>query len=122
MVWKALDRIATLAYLLLSTILITILMTNSSENAGVNNYAQKLEVFRQENLKVMSNNMNYFDTRVNKLAETQDSYQVSTTQRMDIVESQMKALMLDKKNNQRIINNNQSNAVIYQNSSEPVQK
>lgn len=113
MTWKLLDRLATLAYLLLSTILITILMTNSSDNASVNNYSQKLEVFKQENLQVLSNNMAYFDTRVNNLAETQDRYQVSTDQRVYVLELRIKELLSGKNNNQKIINNNNSNAVIY---------
>ncbi len=113
MIWKILDRAGTLAYLLLSTILITILMTNSSENAGVNNYAQKLDVVKKDALNAISNNVNYFENRINKLSETQDSYQVSTDQRVYVLEQRVKDLQADKKNNQRIINNNNSNAVIY---------
>lgn len=113
MIWKILDRAGTLAYLLLSTILITILMTNSSENAGVNNYGQKLDLLKKEFLTAISNNVNYFETRINKLSETQDSYQVSTDQRVYVLEQRVKDLQANSKNNQKIINNNNSNAVIY---------
>ena len=106
MIWKILDRAGTLAYLLLSTILITILMNNSSENAGINNYAQKLESAKKESLNAISNNVNYFETRINKLSETQDSYQVSTDQRVYVLEQRVKELQTDKKQNQRVINNN----------------
>jgi len=112
MIWKILDRAGTLAYLLLSTILITILMSNSSENAGVNNYSEKLEALKVESMRVMSNNVSYFESRINKLSETQDSYQVSTDQRVYIIEQRLKELQSDKKNNQKIINNNISNATI----------
>ena len=106
MFWKILDRAGTIAYLLLSTILITILMNNSSENAGVNNYAQKLTLVQQEIMKVVANNTDYLETRLNKVSERQDDYQVSTDQRVYILEMQMKALQADKKLNQRVINNN----------------
>ena len=106
MFWKILDRAGTIAYLLLSTILITILMNNSSENAGVNNYAQKLTLVQQEIMKVVANNTDYLEQRVNKVSERQDDYQVSTDQRVYVLEQQMKALQADKKLNQRVIQNN----------------
>lgn len=106
MIWKILDRAATLAYLLLSAILITILMNNSSENAGKNNYAQKLTLVQQEIMKVVSNNTDYLEQRVNKVSERQDDYQVSTDQRVYILEMRMKELQADKKSNQKIIQNN----------------
>lgn len=106
MIWKVLDRAATVAYLILSTILIAILMSNSSENAGVNNYAQKLTLVQQEVMKVVANNVDYLEQRLNKVSERQDDYQVSTDQRVYVLEQQMKALQADKKQNQRVINNN----------------
>ena len=106
MIWKILDRAATLAYLLLSAILITILMNNSSENAGVNNFAQKLTLMQQEIMKVVANNTDYLEQRVNKVSERQDDYQVSTDQRVYVLEMRMKELQADKKSNQKIVQNN----------------
>lgn len=106
MIWKILDRCATLAYLLLSAILITILMNNSSENAGKNNFAQKITLMQQEVMKVIANNTDYLEQRVNKVSERQDDYQVSTDQRVYVLEMRMKELQSDKKGNQKIITNN----------------
>ena len=106
MIWKILDRAGTLAYLLLSTILITILMANSSENAGVNNYGQKLELTKQDILMVLSNNTGYLETRLNGVSERQDTYQVTMDQRVYILEQRVKELQADKKQAQRVINNN----------------
>lgn len=106
MIWKILDRAATLAYLLLSAILITILMNNSSENAGKNNYAQKLTLVQQEIMKVVANNTDYLEKRLNSVSERQDDYQVSTDQRLYILEQRVKELQADKKNTQKIIQNN----------------
>lgn len=106
MLWKILDRAGTLAYLLLSTILITILLSNSSENAGVNNYGQKLELTKKDILRVLSNNTEYLEKRLNGVSERQDNYQVSTDQRVYVLEQRMLQLQNDKKNSQKIINNN----------------
>ncbi len=106
MFWKILDRAGTIAYLLLSTILITILMNNSSETAGNNNYAQKLTLVQQEIMKVVANNTDYLETRLNNVSERQDDYQVSTDQRVYVLEMRMKELQADKKQNQKIVNNN----------------
>lgn len=106
MIWKVLDRIATLTYLLLSAILITILMNNSSETAGNNNYAQKLTLVQQEIMKVVANNVDYLEQRVNKVSERQDDYQVTTDQRVYVLEMRMKELQADKKNGQKVIQNN----------------
>lgn len=106
MIWKILDRAATLAYLLLSAILITILMNNSSENAGVNNFGQKLDLMKTEVLRVLSNNTNYLETRLNGISERQDNYQVTIDQRVYVLEMRMKELQADKKNGQRVIQNN----------------
>lgn len=106
MIWKVLDRAATVAYLILSTILIAILMNNSSENAGVNNYAQKLTLVQQEIMKVVANNTDYLEQRVNKVSERQDDYQVSTDQRVYVLEQRVKELQADKKQNQKVIQNN----------------
>jgi hypothetical protein len=106
MIWKVLDRTATVAYLILSTILIAILMSNSSDNANVNNYGQKLTLVRQDIMKVVANNTDYLEQRVNKTSERQDDYQVSTDQRIYVLELRVKELQGDKKLNQKIVNNN----------------
>lgn len=106
MIWKILDRAGTIAYLLLSTILITILMSNSQDDAHINNYGQKLDLAKKEALTAIENNVTYFEFRVNKLSETQDSYQVSTDQRVYILEQRVIQLQAEKKNTQKVIQNN----------------
>lgn len=107
MAWIVIDRIVSLTFLLLAiTTLILLLNTTSATKEG-SNFSEKLELYKQESMKVMSNNINYMDGRLNKVAENQDSYQVSSDQRMYVLEMQVKQLMLsDKKNNQKIVNNN----------------
>lgn len=121
MVWLFIKRTVDVLTLMLLIIMISIVVTNSKSAEDFGSFGLKLDQFRQESLTVMSKNIDYFDTRTNKLAEVQDRYQVSMDQRVYVIENQVKLLQADKKQNQRIINNNQSNAVIYQNT-DPIQK
>lgn len=114
MAWVIVERIVHLLTLVLLIVMISIIMANNKSSEDFGNFSLKLDQFKQESLIVTSKNVDYFDGRVNKLAQVQDSYQVSTDQRVYVLEQRVKDLQADKKNNQKIINNNNSNAVIYQ--------
>jgi hypothetical protein len=118
MVWIIVDRVVSLTFLLLAITTLILLLNTASATKEASNFGEKLELYKQESMKVMSNNINYIDGRINKSSENQDSYQVSTDQRLYVLELQVKQLLADRKNNQKIINNNSSNAVIYQNTPE----
>lgn len=106
MAWIIIDRVASVTFLLLAVTTLTLLLNTTSATKEGSNFSEKLELYKQESIKVMSNNINYMDGRLNKVAENQDSYQVSSDQRMYVLEMQVKQLMSDKKNNQKIVNNN----------------
>lgn len=114
MFWTVVDRVVNLTFLLLAIITITMLLNNTSDNTQSKNIDSKIELYKEQNMKVMSNNVSYMEGRINRQSEQQDSYQNSTDQRLSIIESQIKLMLSDKKSNQKIINNNNSNAVIYQ--------
>lgn len=84
-------------------------MTNSKSSEDFGNFGLKLDKYKQESAKVMSSNIEYMDKRVNGLAETQDRYQVTTDQRVYVLEQRIKELQLDKKSSQKMINNNINN-------------
>lgn len=111
--WVIVRRVADLLTLVLLIIMISIVMTNSKSSEDFGNFGLKLDKYKQESAKVMSSNIEYMDKRVNGLAETQDRYQVTTDRRVYVLEQRIKDLQADKKQNQRIINNNNSNAIIY---------
>jgi hypothetical protein len=113
MFWIIVDRVVNLTFLMLALIIITILLNTSTAAREGSLFSDKLELFKQETQKVMTNNLNYVDNRVNKLSETQDSYQVSTDQRVYVLELRVKELQQDKKQNQRVINNNVNTLTNY---------
>jgi hypothetical protein len=110
--WTIVDRLANLTFLLLAILLITILLTNSNETAGINNFQEQLDVFKTQILGVQNKTIIYVEGRVNRLQEQQDSYQNSTSSRMDVLERKMQKLEADNKKQLKIINNNNSTAVI----------
>lgn len=106
MVWLFIKRTVDVLTLMLLIIMISIVVTNSKSAEDFGSFGLKLDQFRQESLTVMSKNVDYFDGRVNKLAEVQDRYQVNTDQRVYVMEQRVKELQADKKNNQKVIQTN----------------
>lgn len=109
-----LRNIVDLTFLLLAVLLITILLRDMKVSDNNNNTQLNIEALRLEVTKVMSTNINYVEGRVNKLGETQDTYQVSTTHKINLLEQKVEKLEKDNKNTNRIINtitNNNTNIV-----------
>lgn len=106
MVWLFIKRTVDILTLMLLIIMISIVMTNSKSAEDFGSFGLKLDQFKEETKTVTGKNVDYFDGRVNKLAETQDRYQVTTDQRVYVLEQKVKDLQGDKKNNQKIVNNN----------------
>lgn len=110
--WKIIERTVSLTYLLLAFTIITILLTNSSQIQTDNTAARLLELYKQENAQVRSRNINYLENKINNVAGTQDSYQISTTSRIHILEKTVEKLEQQIKITPKVINNNNSNAVV----------
>ena len=86
--------------------MLAIIMTNSKSSEDVGNFGLKLDVVKQESLNAIKNNVEYFEKRINNVSEKQDSYQVGTDQRVYVLEQRMKELQADRKNNQKVVQNN----------------
>lgn len=104
--WVIVRRVADLLTLVLLIIMISIVMTNSKSSEDFGNFGLKLDKYKQESAKVMSSNIEYMDKRVNGLAETQDRYQVTTDQRVYVLEQRIKELQNTNKSSQKMIQNN----------------
>ena len=109
MFWIVIDRCVNLTFLLLAMVIIGTLLSNSEEEDRTDTFTLEVAALREDFRKVMDNNIAYVEGRVNKLSQTQDEYQVSTSNRLGIVEDRMKALEQENKalkHQQKIINNN----------------
>lgn len=106
MIWEIIRRVIDLFTLLLLIVIISIILTNNKSQEDIGNFGLKLEQYKQESMRVMSNNIDYVDGRINKLAEAQDSYQVGTDRRLNILEERMRDYQADKKDQTKMIQNN----------------
>lgn len=109
MIWTLLERIVHLLTFVLLVLMMTVILTNSKSSEDIGNFGLKLDLAKQESLNAIKNNVEYFEARINNVAEKQDSYQVSTDQRVYVLEMRMKELQADKKQNQKVIQNNINN-------------
>jgi len=112
MFFKALTTVVNLTFLLLSVTILIILLRNESYRSDLKNYEIALQTFQEQFRKVNDGNIHYFETRINRLSDNQDSYQNTTSSRLDILEVKVQKLEQQNKLNNKIINNNNSSAVI----------
>lgn len=112
MVWVVLERCVHLTTLVLLILMISIIFNNNKTGEERNTFTLQLEEFKQENQRVRAHNINFLEGRINKVAETQDSYQVSTSGKLYILQQRMDRLEQQGKLSPKIINNNNSNAVV----------
>lgn len=112
MFFKALTTIVNLTFLLLSVTILVILLRNESYRSDLKNYEIALQTFQEQFRKVNDGNIHYFETRINRLSDNQDSYQNTTSSRLDILEVKVQKLEQQNKQNSRIINNNNSSAIV----------
>lgn len=106
MFWKTLNLVVNLTFLLLAITIMTILLKNDNYRTDVSNYEVALSELRQDVNKVNQSNFVYLEEKANRIAMNQDSYQVNTTSRIDVLEERMKILSKKANVGQRITNTN----------------
>ena len=107
MFWKTLNLVVNLTFLLLAVTIMTILLRNDLQRGDFSNYESVLQSAKQEIHRVNQSNFIYLERKINAVASNQDSYQINTTRRVDVLEQRMK--MLQEKRVERgsnIVNNN----------------
>jgi hypothetical protein len=109
MFWTVVERSVNLVFLLLAIIIISILLSNNTNTIKSDNILAKFDLYKQEQMKVMSNNVQYLETRQNRQAEQQDSYQNGTDSRLRIIEERIKWYEADKRQNSKVIQTNINN-------------
>ncbi len=115
MFWTIIDRMVSLAFLLLSITIICFLLETHDENTTRDSLSLQIVNLETSIKKVMSSNLTYIEGRVNNVAKAQDDYQVTTDSRLTILDVRLRAMEQENKSlktQSRVINNNNSNAVI----------
>jgi hypothetical protein len=104
--WKTLNLVVNCTFLLLAITVMTILLKNDNYRSDFSDYKIALEELRQEVNKVNQSNFMYLEDKINRVAGNQDSYQVNTTRRIEVLEARQQGLESRKRDNNRIINTN----------------
>lgn len=109
MLWNVIDRVVTLLTLVMLVLMVTIIFTNNKSSQDFSQIKMQLDQYKVENQTTRSNNIAYLEKRINKLQESQDTYQILVDRRLLIMEAQVKAISESNKPNQKVINTNINN-------------
>mgnify|MGYP001203916534 CR=1 FL=1 len=101
-----LRTIVDMTFLLLAVIIIVVLLKDAKGRELVDTARNDVAIVKQEVEKTLSNNIHYMETRVNKAEERQDSYQSSTSRRLNVLEQRLSIIEQKSKQTQRVVNNN----------------
>lgn len=104
--WKTLNLVVNCTFLLLAITIMTILLRNDNYRSDFSNYEVALQELRREVNKVNQSNFMYLEEKINRVASNQDSYQVNTTRRLEVLEARQQSLESRKRDSSRVINTN----------------
>lgn len=91
MFWKILNLVVNLTFLLLAITIMTILLRNDNYRKDFIYYESALEDTKREVNKVNQSNFMYLEEKINRTSSNQDSYQLNTSRRLDVLEERMKS-------------------------------
>ena len=115
MFWEVVKRLVDLSFLLLAIVMTTILWTGSVNNNKSFDFENGFNVLKEQIDKSMTDNLNYYEGRLNRLSRNVDDYQSSMSTRQDILEGKVKVLELENKtlkSQPKNINNNLLNNTV----------
>lgn len=97
MLWVFVKRSVDVCHLVLLILLLSVLGANTKVDLDTEYFNTRIEMFQEETKKVIANNLTYVEGRINRLQEQQDGYQVSSHQRIKLLEGRVKALEAENK-------------------------
>ena len=107
-----LRTVVDLTFLLLAVVLIVVVLKGNREREVVDTARYEVAITKQELSDAMGKAANYLESRVNASEGRQDTYQTSTSRRLDVLEDRMSVLEAQRKESSRNINlNNNINTV-----------
>jgi uncharacterized protein YlxW (UPF0749 family) len=95
-----------LTFLALALVLITILLADRYDSANQSTVTMEIQKLREDVTSASMKNVMYLEGKINRVAESSDSYQVSTHQRIKVLEARMESLEMRNKATSRVNNTN----------------
>jgi len=116
--WDILKRAIDVIHFVVLILMVSILFISNKSGEDNTSFSLKLESAKQEMVKLVGNNTSYLEGRLNRTDEKQDNYQNTSSAQISLLTKRVEKMEQDNKSPSKVINNNQSNAVIYQNTAE----
>ena len=107
-----LRTVVDLTFLLLAVVLIVVVLKGNKEREVVDTARHEVAITKQELNDSLSKSVNYFEDRIGKSEQRQDSYQSSTSRRLDVLEGRMLVLEAQRKETSKNVNTNINNNLI----------
>lgn len=108
MIWKLIDRAVQLTFLLLAVVLITTILKNDKYTSDLKGYSERLDYVTEKQKQVVMNNTAYLEERINRVQSLTDSFQNSTTSRMNVLEARIQRIDGDQRDKSPNVNINQN--------------
>lgn len=97
MFWTYIHRATELTFLTLALGILVVLLNIESDNTTSGVFKAELKELRQDVKLTIDRSSTYLENKLNKLAETQDIYQASTSRRVEVLENKIKVLERENK-------------------------
>lgn len=104
--WDLLKRMIDIIHFIILILMVSILFISNKSGEDNTSFSLKLESAKQEMIKLVSNNTNYLESRINRTDEKQDNYQNTSSNQISLLTKRVDMLEQDKKSGQKVINNN----------------
>ena len=101
-----LRTVVDLTFLALAVVLITTLLADRYDSVNESVATMEIQKLRKDILDVSMKNISYLENKINRVAETSDSYQVDSYRRIQVLESRMESLEARSKGASRVSNIN----------------
>lgn len=104
--WDILKRAIDIIHFTVLILMASILFISNKSGEDNASFSLKLESAKQDMIKVIGNNTNYLETRLNRTDEKQDNYQNTSSAQISLLTKRVEKIELENKSSQKVIQNN----------------
>lgn len=104
--WDILKRMIDIIHFIILILMVSILFINNKSGEDNASFSLKLESAKQDMIKLVGNNTNYLETRLNRTDEKQDNYQNTSSNQIALITKRLEKVEQENKSGQKVIQNN----------------
>ena len=91
-VWGTIQKAVEITLLAVGITMLFVIHAGYKENKDYQLFENSLALHRMDTRKLVENHLQYLEGRINYIATNQDTYQISTSRRLDVLENRVKVL------------------------------